>query len=78
VRTPLRDVVARLNRYSKEPILLSDGRAGELEISGTIYENHILDWLKALGFTYPLVVTHQPGRMIISRRDVDNRADQSD
>jgi transmembrane sensor len=74
-QTPLKVVIAEVNRYSDKPIVLSDseGAVGELPFSGTVFELQIPGWLQALQATYPVEVTEQADRFIVRLRQDPSR-----
>lgn len=67
VDEPLSLVVASINRYAERPIVLDDPALGEMHFTGTVFERHIEDWLQGLDAVFPVRVTTEEGRVVISR-----------
>lgn len=53
---PLRQVVATVNRYSPREIVVTDQSLANLRITGTVAENRIDEWMRALPAIFPLRV----------------------
>lgn len=68
VDEPLRLVVSGVNRYSGREILIDDPAIGELRFTGTVFENEVPSWLKAVETVFGLrVVELDKRRVLISR-----------
>jgi transmembrane sensor len=52
----LRHVIDDLNRYTDRPVTLSDERLGELRYSGTVFPDHVDEWLQGIGGALPVSV----------------------
>lgn len=58
-RTPLKDVVADVNRYFNREIILGDTAAGELAFSGTVFRNQsVEEWVRTLEAAFDIRVTY--------------------
>jgi transmembrane sensor len=68
-RMPLKLVIPSVNRYSEKLIVLADGSVGELPFSGTVLEDQVSDWLRALASALPIEVTESRDTIVISARD---------
>jgi transmembrane sensor len=66
---PLKVVIPRVNRYSEKPIVLADRAAGELQFSGTVFEDQVNEWLRALQAAYPIEITEGTDRIVIRYRN---------
>ncbi|WP_129780739.1 FecR family protein [Peristeroidobacter soli] len=53
---PLRSVIADVNRYAARRIVLDDAALGDRTFTGTVYQDRIDDWLRALEAVFPLTV----------------------
>src|SRR4051794_37999406 len=56
LRIPLKIVIPSVNVHSKKPIVLADDSVGNLLFSGTVFEDQVTDWLRALTIALPIVV----------------------
>jgi transmembrane sensor len=66
---PLKYVLADVNRYSAEAISLGDPEAGELLVTGTVYESDVSAWLDSLEEILPVTVQKRGGeRVVLTRR----------
>jgi len=68
LRVPLKIVIPSVNVHSKKPIVLADDTVGNLLFSGTVFEDQITDWLRALTIALPIVVIESDDRIVISMR----------
>ncbi len=68
VREPLADVVADLNRYSTRHITISDPALAQQRYTGTVFGNHVDDWLGALETAFPVRVIQEEGWVAIVPR----------
>lgn len=67
---PLKYVVADLNRYSSNPVIIADPTVGEFEYSGTVTPAALDDWVVGLSQAFPVAVEKQAdGAYVISHRD---------
>lgn len=64
---PLSEVLDRLNRYLKYPILLESERAGQFRISGIFDTNDEMAFVNALTATAPIVVIYDDRKRIVLR-----------
>jgi transmembrane sensor len=69
---PLKYVVADLDRYRSQQIVVQDPAAGELEFTGVIFRNHIGEWARALERIFPVRVRSEGTRVIIESRPTDS------
>jgi ferric-dicitrate binding protein FerR (iron transport regulator) len=77
LHVPLRIVIPSVNVHSKKPIVLADEDVGNLLFSGTVFEDQVTDWLRALTITLPVVVIEGDDRIVISmRRDSEGSHSQ--
>lgn len=68
VDEPLRSVVARVNRYSKQEIVVADG-IDELRFTGTVLEDQIAEWATGLERVFPIrVVAREDGSLLLEPR----------
>lgn len=51
---PLRDVLAVVNQYAPKPLVIDDPRVGDLTFSGTIFRDHVDEWIVSLPQVYPI------------------------
>jgi transmembrane sensor len=65
---PLRYVIETVNRYSARRILVSPA-AGQLRLSGIVFENDIQEWLQTLQAILPVTVQEQGSSLRIQTRD---------
>jgi transmembrane sensor len=64
VNEPLSAVVATVNRYSSREIVLGNG-AGDISYTGTVFEDRIDEWLRALQDVFPLQLTEVDGQTVV-------------
>jgi ferric-dicitrate binding protein FerR (iron transport regulator) len=74
LRVPLKIVIPSVNVHSKKPIVLADDSVGNLLFSGTVFEDQITDWLRALTIALPIVVIEGDDRIVISLRKPADQA----
>lgn len=65
---PLAAVVADLNRYTEQPVIIRGEAVGQLRYSGTLLIKDTAEWLRALPSEFPVEVLHQAGADIITPR----------
>ena len=72
---PLADVIADLGRYSTRRIVIDDDSAGQLAITGAVFERDIVKWLRSLQTALPVDVrTDSDGTVHVrSRRSPSER-----
>ena len=64
---PLRQVVATVNRYSAREIVVTDQSLANLRITGTVAEDRIDEWMRALPAIFPIrVVEVSPETVLLS------------
>jgi transmembrane sensor len=63
---PLGVVIANLNRYSGTPVHVADADLNALSYTGTIRTDAIDSWIDALPEVFPLRVSKQADRMVLS------------
>jgi len=68
LRIPLKIVIPSVNVHSKKPIVLADDAVGNLLFSGTVFEDQVTDWLRALTIALPIVVIEGDDRIVICLR----------
>ena len=68
LRVPLKVVIPSVNVHSNKPIVLADDSVGNLLFSGTVFEDQVTDWLRALTIALPIVVIEGDDRIVISLR----------
>jgi len=56
LRVPLKIVIPSVNVHSRKPIVLADDGVGNLLFSGTVFDDQVTDWLRALTIALPIVV----------------------
>lgn len=59
---PLRNVVEDINRYTTRPIVLKDSAAGMLRYSGTVFPDHLDEWLEAISEVLPVTIRETNGQ----------------
>lgn len=68
LRVPLKIVIPSVNVHSKKPIVLADDGVGNLLFSGTVFDDQVTDWLRALTIALPIVVIEGDDRIVITMR----------
>ena len=68
LRIPLKIVIPSVNVHSRKPIVLADDSVGNLLFSGTVFEDQVTDWLRALTIALPIVVIEGDDRIVICLR----------
>ncbi|MBL8271406.1 FecR family protein [Steroidobacter sp.] len=69
VGDPLAVVVADLNRYSTQPIVIDDPAIGTLRVTASVSETNIMGWLRTLPSSFPLeLVAHDDGAVALRKR----------
>ncbi|MFC3652376.1 FecR family protein [Dyella humi] len=63
---PLSVVIANLNRYAGKPMHIADADLNALSYTGTIRTDAIDSWVDALPQVFPLQVSKEPDRVILS------------
>jgi transmembrane sensor len=63
----LRFVIADVNRYSDRKIVFANPDIGRLEFSGTLFLEHIDEWLNTLQESFPVTVAAEGGQRIVLR-----------
>ena len=61
----LRFVIADVNRYSDRKIVFADPAIGRLEFTGTLFLEHIDEWLSTLQSTFPITVAAQDAQQLV-------------
>ncbi len=65
----LRYVIANVNRYSRQPIRLTDSELGDYDFTGTVFHDNIDVWINSLEQAFPLRVERtKDGVILLSRR----------
>lgn len=65
---PLDSVIADVNRYVDEPIVISDRSIATLRVTGTVSEANIESWLTSLQTSLPVEIAKENGRIEVRRR----------
>jgi transmembrane sensor len=65
---PLSAVIASVNRYASRPIKLEDRALGDLHFTGTVFQDHIDDWVRGLDAVFLVRVTETESEIVLSRR----------
>ena len=73
INEPLGAVVANVNRYSTRPVHIVDADLETLTFTGTIKTNAIDSWLDSLPQIFPLRITEDAHRVILSNREHKQR-----
>src|SRR4051812_10806591 len=68
LRVPLKIVIPSVNVHSRKPIVLADDTVGDLLFSGTVFDDQVTDWLRALTIALPIVVIEGDDRIVITMR----------
>lgn len=63
----LRHIVDDLNRYTDRDIVIADESLGALRYSGTVFPDHVDEWLDSLSGAFPVVVMEVDGHHEIAR-----------
>jgi transmembrane sensor len=66
LHVPLKIVIPSVNVHSKKPIVLADDGVGDLLFSGTVFDDAVADWLRALTLALPIVVIEGDDRIVIA------------
>lgn len=62
-------VVANLNRYAHDEVVIADPKLAQLRYTGTVLEGHEREWLAAIEKVFPVTVQHEAsGRVILRHR----------
>lgn len=62
-------VVANLNRYTRNEVVIADPQLAQLRYTGTVLEGHEREWLAAIEKVFPVTVEHEAsGRILLRRR----------
>ncbi len=56
---PIRYVIADLNRYRNDPIVLKDGAAGDYGFTGTVYVERTAEWLLSIERILPVQISRE-------------------
>lgn len=64
-------VVAAVNRYSSQEIVIHDSNVAELSYTGTVFRENIEEWIDSLDQAFPVRVKDAGGRKIILARSTD-------
>jgi transmembrane sensor len=75
--TPLKYILADVNRYRATPIVLKDAAAGEYGFTGTVFLDHTAEWLRSLEKILPLQVTRDSGDRIFIGSRLDGQIPDS-
>jgi transmembrane sensor len=62
---PLRQVIATVNRYSSREIVLTDQSLGALRITGTVGEDRINEWTRALPAIFPVRIVEVSNETVL-------------
>lgn len=65
-REELKQVIADLNRYTDQPIVIEDDVAGALHYTGTVLPDHLNEWLAGISGVLPVQVREEAGERRIS------------
>ena len=65
VDTPLKDIIADANRYSREPIEIEDARVANIRVSVTYSSDQIEQMVSALAHSLSLEVARRDGGGIL-------------
>jgi transmembrane sensor len=68
----LRDAVAEMNRYSRQPIALGDATVGDLLISAVYEVSNADSFAKSLSMLLPVSVTYEEGIAVLRRSPEEN------
>lgn len=68
VDEPLAIVVANLNRYAPQEVVIADPSLGDLRYTGTILQGHETEWLTAIATVFPITVQREQSRVMLQRR----------
>jgi transmembrane sensor len=67
IQEELRFVIADVNRYTNRKIVFANPEIGRLEFTGTLFLEHIDEWLNTLQGSFPLAVVPEGGQHIVLR-----------
>lgn len=62
---PLRQAVEDVNRYAAKPIVIAEDAIGDLQISGTVLNGNVQDWLQTLESAFALRAREEPQRIVL-------------
>lgn len=69
VGDPLAVVVADLNRYSTQPIVIDDSAIATLRVTASVSESNIMGWLRTLPSSFPVeLVAQEDGAVALRKR----------
>lgn len=71
--TPLMDVVAELNRYSKQRILIADNGLMQLKVTGVFHLQQLQQVLSGLEATFPLEIRYANDMVFIEKAAQDTK-----
>jgi transmembrane sensor len=74
INEPLGIVIANLNRYASKPLRVANADLNALSYTGTIHTDAIDSWVEALPEVFPLRVSKDANRMVLS--DASNKAEK--
>lgn len=61
-------VVANLNRYTRDEVVIADPQVASLRYTGTVLAGHEREWLAAIEKVFPVEVQREAGRIVLKRR----------
>jgi transmembrane sensor len=65
----LADVIADVNRYTSEKIVLTQPQLRDRLYTGTVYRDRIDEWVKALEEVFPLQAQKREGRILLQQKE---------
>jgi transmembrane sensor len=67
LREELRFVIADVNRYTNRKIVLDGAGIGALEFTGTVFLEHLDEWLTTLPGSFPLKIANDDAQHVVLR-----------
>jgi len=70
VEARLQQVIQTVNRYAQRPLVIDDPRVADLTYSGTVFRNHVDEWVESLPAIFPVrTVTLNDGSVALVSRN---------
>lgn len=67
--TPLIEVLAEINRYSRTPIIIGDEKLKDYKVSGAFKIDEIETLIDGLEYAFPIIALRQDGKIILVKKD---------
>lgn len=70
---PLSAVIADVDRYARQPVVIRDGAAGRIAFTGTVFARYADQWVRALPGEFPVRLVSGPGHSLVLESRTDER-----